>query len=68
LNSDAETIESGERLKDDNCLTSTRSENRKPICAIARDGSPQPARQLAVAGAALAIAGAVLAVAAETLC
>jgi hypothetical protein len=37
-------IESGERLKNDNWLQSTRSENRQPICAIARDGSPQPAR------------------------
>jgi ABC-type glycerol-3-phosphate transport system permease component len=36
LNSGAEIIESGENLRNDNSLASTRSENRKPICAIAR--------------------------------
>jgi hypothetical protein len=52
--SGVEIIESGERIKNDNCLTSTRPENRKPICAIARGSAPQSARQLA--GAALAVA------------
>src|SRR6266446_4427887 len=45
----AEIVESGERLKNDNCLGSTRSENRRPTCAIARGGWLQPARPLAVA-------------------
>jgi hypothetical protein len=49
LNSDAEIIESGEYPKNDNCPLATMPENRKPICAIARGGSPQPARPLAVA-------------------
>jgi hypothetical protein len=45
LNSGTEIIESGENLKNDNCLASTRSENRKPICAIARGelGTAPPA-------------------------
>jgi len=53
LNSGAEIIESGENLKNDNCLTSTRSENRKPICAIARG-------ELRTAAAALIVTLAVL--------
>src|ERR1700733_6687518 len=34
-------IESGEPLKDNNCPASARSENRKPICAIARGSVPR---------------------------
>ena len=40
LNSGAGIIESGELSQNDNCLSSTRSENRKPICAIVRGGCP----------------------------
>src|SRR6266481_4114067 len=53
LNSDAEIIESGEYPKNDNCLPSTRSESGKPICAIARDPPPRPARQFVVAAETL---------------
>jgi hypothetical protein len=60
LNSDAEIIESGEYPKNDNCPLATMPESGKPICAIARDGSPQPARHLS--------SPAQLVIAAETLC
>jgi hypothetical protein len=53
LNSDAEIIESGEYPKNDNCPLATMPESGKPICAIARDGSPQPARQLVIAAETL---------------
>src|SRR5258708_3617146 len=46
----------GRAPKNDNCAESTRPENRKRICAIARGKSPSPSRQLAVGGAALAVA------------
>ena len=49
----AEIIESGEYAKNDNCLPSTRSESGKPICAIARDPPPRPARQLVIAAETL---------------
>jgi hypothetical protein len=53
LNSDAEIIESGEYPKNDNCPLATMPENRKPICAIARDAQPRPARQFVVAAETL---------------
>src|SRR5258708_6507268 len=42
----------GRTPKNDNCAESTRPENRKRICAIARGKSPSPSRQLAVSVAA----------------
>jgi hypothetical protein len=38
----AEIIESGRQVKNDKWRTATRSENRQPICAIARGDWPQP--------------------------